>query len=34
MPPTVPPLFTVKPLDAAIEPFTIKAPAFTVVAPL
>ena len=34
LPPSAAPLFTVVRLDEAIEPFTISAPALTVVAPL
>ena len=34
VPPTSAPVATVSPLDAAIEPSTIKAPAFTLVGPV
>ena len=34
VPPSVPPEFTVTPLEDAIEPFTISAPALTVVGPV
>ncbi len=34
VPPRMPPLLTVTPLDKEMSPFTLKVPAFTVVAPV